>query len=124
MYWQLHDIGKTMTNDIYPAALAGTQYVSGDTVTLSIGVSRLFPCISVSCRVIPMDTHWFVYSRKQWIQQHEPRGARFKRLFKPNQPSMETTMQTYNYPEMTCGNTNIVFSPGIVWIKNSTIKAC
>ena len=36
------------------------QYVSGDTVILSIGGSRLFPCISVSCRVIPMDTHWFV----------------------------------------------------------------
>ena len=33
------------------------------------------------------------------IQQHEPRGARFKRLFQPNQPSMETTMQNYNYPE-------------------------
>ena len=30
-----------------------------------IGGSRLFPCISVLCRIIPMDTHWFVYSRKK-----------------------------------------------------------
>ena len=48
----------------YPAALACMQYVLRDTVILSIGGSRLFPCISLSCRVIPMDTHWFVYSRK------------------------------------------------------------
>ena len=43
-----------------------------------IGGSWLFPCISVLCRIIPMDTHWFVYSWKNYIQQHEPRGARFK----------------------------------------------
>ena len=74
------------------------QYVPRDTVILSIGGSRLFPCISLSCRVMPMDTHWFVQSRI-FFQQHESRGARFKRLFQPNQPSMETTMQNYNYPE-------------------------
>ena len=45
-----------------------------------------------------MDTHWFVYSRKNQIQQHESRGACFKRLFQPNQPPMET-MQNYNYLE-------------------------
>ena len=33
------------------------------------------------------------------IQQHEPRGARFKRLLQPNQPSMETTM--YILPRKT-----------------------
>ena len=33
------------------------------------------------------------------IQQHEPRGARFKRLFQPNQPSMEKTM--YILPRKT-----------------------
>ena len=62
MDWQLKDIGKTITNNIYPAALPRTQYVSGYTVILSISGSRLFPYISVSCRVIPMDTHWFVYT--------------------------------------------------------------
>ena len=41
----------------------------------------------------------FVYNPKNYIQQHEPRGARFKRLFQPNQPSMETTMQNYYYPD-------------------------
>jgi len=51
MDWQLPDIGKTITNTILPSS----------PVILSIGGSRLFPCISVSCRVIPMDTHWFVY---------------------------------------------------------------
>jgi len=30
-----------------------------------------------------------------------PCGVRFKRLFQPNQPSMETTMQNYNNPEKT-----------------------
>ena len=44
----------------YPAALACTQYVSGDTVILSIDGSQLFPCISVLCRVIPMDTDWLL----------------------------------------------------------------
>ena len=62
MDWQLPDIVKTITNNILPSSLRA--YVSGDTVILLIGGSRLFPCISVSCRVIPMDTHWFVYSRK------------------------------------------------------------
>ena len=47
----------------YPAVLARTQYVSGDIVILSISGSRLFLCVTVSCSVIPMDTHWFVYSR-------------------------------------------------------------
>ena len=61
MDWQLPDIGKTITNNILPAR---TQYLLGDTVILSVGGSRLFPCISVSCRVIPMDTHWSVYSQK------------------------------------------------------------
>ena len=72
---------------------------SGGTVILSIGGSRLFPCNPVSCHVIPMDKHWFVYIQKNYIQQHEPHGARFKRLFQQNQPSMETTMKNYNYPE-------------------------
>jgi len=61
MDWQLPDIGKTIT--FYPAALVHTQYMKGDTVILSIGSSRLFTYISVSCRVIPIDTHWFVYSQ-------------------------------------------------------------
>ena len=52
MDWQLHNIGKTITNNILPSSLTGV------TVILSIGGSRLFPCISVSCHVIPMDTHW------------------------------------------------------------------
>ena len=52
-----------------------TQYVSGETVILSIGGSRFFPY-----RVIPMDTHWFVFSQKNYIQQHEPRGASFKQF--------------------------------------------
>ena len=39
------------------------KYVSGDTVILLIGGSRLFPCISVSCRVIPMDTHWYIVGK-------------------------------------------------------------
>jgi len=47
---QLPDIGKTITNNILPSSLSVTQYVSGDTVILSIGDSRLFPCISVSRR--------------------------------------------------------------------------
>ena len=65
MDWQLPDIGKTITNNIFPATLARTQYISRDTVILSIGNfilliggSRLFPY-----RVIPIDTHWYVYSR-------------------------------------------------------------
>ena len=62
MDWQLPYIGQTITNNILPSSLS--QYVSGGTVTLSIGGSRLFPCIFVSCRVIPMDTHWFVYRQK------------------------------------------------------------
>ena len=62
MDWQLPDIGKTITNNILPSSLSA--YVSGDTVIQLIGGSRLFPCISVSCRVIPMDTDWSVYSRK------------------------------------------------------------
>ena len=45
---------------VYPAAFARTQYVLGETVIMSISGSRLSPCISV----IPMNTHWFVYSRK------------------------------------------------------------
>ena len=64
MDWQLPDIGKT-TIIFYPAALARTQYVAEDTVIMSIGGSRLVPCISASCRVIPMDMHRFVYSRKK-----------------------------------------------------------
>jgi len=49
MDWQLPDIGKTITNNIYPAALPRTQYVSGYTVILLISGSWLFPCISVLC---------------------------------------------------------------------------
>jgi len=58
MDWQLPDIGKTITNNIL-------LYVSAYSVILSISGSRLFPCISVKCRVIPMDMHWFVYSQKK-----------------------------------------------------------
>ena len=64
MDWQLPDIGKTITNNILPSSLSAYVYVSGVTVILSIGSSRLNLCISVSCCVIPMDTHWFVCSRK------------------------------------------------------------
>ena len=66
--WQLPDNGKTIRIKFYPA------------VILSIGGSQLIQCISVLCRVIPMDTPWFVYSRKNYIHQHEQRGARLKRL--------------------------------------------
>jgi len=49
MDWQLPDILETITNTIYPAASARTQYVSGDTVILSIiSVSIvLFPWIRI-----------------------------------------------------------------------------
>jgi len=65
MDWQLPDIGKTITNNILPSSIGAYTYHTGDTIILSIGGSRLFPCISVSCSVILMDTHWFVYSRKK-----------------------------------------------------------
>ena len=67
-YFDIPDIGKTITIIFYPATLARTQYVSGDTVILSIGDfilsirgSRLFPRISVC--VVPINTQWFVYCR-------------------------------------------------------------
>ena len=47
-------------NNILPSSLSAYT-VSGDTVILLISGSRLFLCISVLCRVIPKDTHWFVY---------------------------------------------------------------
>ena len=102
MYWQLPDIGKTITNNILPSNF--TQYVSGDTTILSIGGSRLFLCISVSrysliriglYKVVVLEiikpisekidsTAWTT-----WV--------RFKRLIQPTQPS------SYNYPEKnTC----------------------
>ena len=58
--WQLPDIGKTIMNNILPGSLSAYTVRIGRYVILSIGVSRLFPCISVLCCVIPMDTHWFV----------------------------------------------------------------
>jgi len=61
MGWQLLDIGKTITNNVLPSSLGAYAVRTG---RYSHSVDRLFPCISVSCRVIPMDTHWFVYSRK------------------------------------------------------------
>ena len=61
---QLPNIDKTITNNISPSSISAYAVRIGDTVILSIVGIRLFPCISVSCRVIPMDTHWFVYSRK------------------------------------------------------------
>jgi len=65
MDWQLPDISTMITNNILPSSLNAYPVHIGDTVILLIGGSRLFPCISVLCRIIPMDTHWFVYSRKK-----------------------------------------------------------
>ena len=63
--WQLPDINKTITNYILLSILSAYGVRIVRYIILSIGGSRLFPCISVSCRVIPIDTHWFVYSRKK-----------------------------------------------------------
>ena len=51
--------GKTITNNSLLSSISAYAV----RIILSIGGSRLFSCISVSCRVIHMDTHWFVYSR-------------------------------------------------------------
>jgi len=66
MDWQLAFIGKMITNNILPRSLSAYAVHIG---RYSHSVDRwllspLFPCISVSCRVIPMDTYCFVYSRK------------------------------------------------------------
>jgi len=61
MDWQLPDFGKTITNNNLPSSLSAYAVLIG---RYSHSVDRLFPWISVSCLVIPMDTHWLVYSRK------------------------------------------------------------
>ena len=83
MDWQLPDIDKTITNNILPSSLSA--YVSGNTVILSIGGSRLFPCFSVSCRVIPIMNH----------------VGTFETII-PTEPTLYGgDMQTYDYPEKT-----------------------
>ena len=90
-------------NNILPSNLSAyTVILLNSDFILLIGSSRLlFPYLA-----IPIDTHWFVYSRcfsnhqtyigiyKQ-IQQHEPRGARFI----STDPTLKTMIQNYNYPE-------------------------
>ena len=95
----LTDISKTITKTILPSILSAYAVHSG---RYSHSVDRRQSVISVHFRIVSRythDTHWFVYSRKHQIQQHEPCGARFKRLFQPNQPLMESTMQSCNYSE-------------------------
>ena len=53
MNWQLPDIGKTLTNNILPNSLRASQYVSGDTVILSIGGSRSFPVFPYRVALFP-----------------------------------------------------------------------
>ena len=65
MDWQLSDIVKTITNNILPSSLTACVVRIG---WYSHSVDRqLFLCISVSCRVIPMDRHGFGYSWKNWF---------------------------------------------------------
>jgi len=60
MDWQLPDIGKMIMNNILPSNLSAyTVILLNSDFILSIGSSRLlFPYLA-----IPIDTHWFVYSR-------------------------------------------------------------
>jgi len=79
---QLHGIVKTITNNILPSILSGYREI----VILLIDGSRLFPCISVLCRVIPMDTHWFVYSRKIRFNSMNHVGHVLNDYFNPTNP--------------------------------------
>ena len=97
MDWQLPDIGKTIKNNILPSSLSEDAVRIG---RYSHSVDRQQSVISLHFRIVSFQ--WIrigLYSRKNQIQQQEPHEARFKRLFQPNQPSMETTMPNYNYPE-------------------------
>ena len=59
MDWQLPDIGKTITNIILPSSLSAYAVRIGRySYSVDRRLSWLLPCISVSCRVIPMNTHW------------------------------------------------------------------
>ena len=78
----------------YPAALARTQYVPGDTVILSIGYFRafpyrvaLFPWIRIALYIVGKldSTAWTTWGTFKMIVS--------------TKPSMETSMQNFNYPE-------------------------
>ena len=50
-----------------------------------------------------MDMHWFVYSRKNYIKQHEPRGARFfPDYFNQTNPQWRRRCNIIITPKNTC----------------------
>ena len=93
MDWQLPDIVKTITNTILLSSRSAyavrSTYLEIQSFCRSavVGYFRAFPIVS-------RYSHGYAL-----MCAYEPRGARFKRLFQPNQPSKETTMQNYNYLE-------------------------
>ena len=116
MDWQLPGIGKTITNNILPSSLSAYAVQSFCRLAV-VSYFRVFPYRVALFLWIHIGLYIHVVGKIRFNSMNHV-GARFKRLLQPNQPSMEMTIQNYNYPEKHVPyqwqNKHHVFSQGNV----------
>jgi len=125
MDWQLPDIGKTITNDILPSSLiARTQYESGDKSFCRSAVVGYFRPFPYRVALFPwIHVGLYIVGTIRFNSMNHV-GHVLNYYFNRTNPQWRRRCKTIMC--LTSGSTNNykVFSPGNMWIKNSTIKAC